>query len=76
MVFVEISDTGEGIPEHNISKIFETYFSTKIGKTGTGFCLGLAITKSIIEKYDGKIKVESKPDYGSTFTLILPQTKG
>ena len=76
MVFVEISDTGEGIPENNISKIFETYFSTKIGKTGTGFGLGLAITKSIIEKYNGKIKVESKPDYGSTFTLILPQTKG
>ncbi|MCK5050854.1 MAG: GHKL domain-containing protein [Candidatus Cloacimonetes bacterium] len=76
MVFIEITDTGEGIPENNIGKIFETYFSTKIGKTGTGFGLGLAITKSIIEKYEGKIKVESKPDYGSTFTLILPQTKG
>jgi signal transduction histidine kinase len=76
MVYIEITDTGEGIPEYNVKKIFETYFSTKIGKTGTGFGLGLAITKSIIEKYNGKIEVESKVDYGSTFTIILPQTKG
>ena len=76
MVCIEITDTGEGIPDYNVKKIFETYFSTKIGKTGTGFGLGLAITKSIIEKYNGKIEVESKIDYGSTFTIILPQTKG
>jgi len=76
MIYIKITDTGEGIPEYNLNKIFETYFSTKIGKSGTGFGLGLAITKSIIEKYDGKIEVESKQDFGSTFTLILPQTKG
>ncbi len=76
MVYTEITDTGEGIPDYNLNKIFETYFSTKVGKSGTGFGLGLAITKSIIEKYNGEIKVNSKPDFGSTFTLILPQTKG
>ncbi len=76
MVYIEITDTGEGIPKDNLNNIFETYFSTKIGKTGTGFGLGLAITKNVIEKYQGEIKVDSKPDYGSTFTLLLPQTKG
>ena len=76
MVFVEITDTGEGIPEYNLQKIFETYFSTKTGKSGAGFGLGLAITKSIIEKYNGKIEVDSKLDFGTTFKLILPQTKG
>ena len=76
MVYIEITDTGEGIPEYNLSKIFETYFSTKTGKSGTGFGLGLAITKSIIEKYDGRIEVESKQDFGTTFKLTLPQAKG
>ena len=76
MIYIEITDTGEGIPEDNLNNIFETYFSTKVGKSGTGFGLGLAITKNVIEKYNGEIKVESKLDYGSTFTLILPQTKG
>lgn len=75
MVHIEITDTGIGISKSNLKKIFETYFSTKVGKSGTGFGLGLAITKSIIEKYKGKIKVESKADYGSTFTIVLPQTK-
>ena len=76
MVYIEITDTGEGIPENNMDNIFKTYFSTKVGKAGTGFGLGLAITKNVIEKYSGEIKVESKLDYGSTFTLMLPQTKG
>jgi two-component system NtrC family sensor kinase len=76
MIHIEITDTGEGIPEYNLHKIFKTYFSTKTGKSGTGFGLGLAITKSIIEKYNGKIEVDSKPDIGTTFKLILPQTKG
>jgi len=75
MVNIEVTDTGEGISKANMDKIFETYFSTKIGKSGTGFGLGLAITKSIIEKYKGNIIVESKLDYGSTFTIVLPKTK-
>ncbi|MDP8267173.1 MAG: ATP-binding protein [Candidatus Tenebribacter davisii] len=76
MIYIKITDTGEGISKHNVNKIFKTYFSTKAGKSGTGFGLGLAITKSIIEKYNGKIEVESKLDFGSIFTLILPKTKG
>lgn len=76
MIYLEITDTGEGIAGYNLKKIFETYFSTKMGKAGTGFGLGLAITKNIIDKYDGEIKVISKLNSGTTFTIILPQTRG
>jgi len=76
MIYIEIADTGLGIFKHDLSKIFEPYFSTKSERMGTGFGLGLAITKSIIEKYDGKIEVDSTQNVGTTFKLILHQTKG
>jgi len=66
----EISDTGNGIPEENIRKIFEPYFSTK--ETGTG--LGLAIVHKIIDMHGGSIEVESKEREGTKFTLSLPQS--
>jgi len=65
----EISDTGGGIPEKNLSKIFEPYFSTK--ETGTG--LGLAIVQKIVDVHNGTIEVESKEDDGSRFTIRLPR---
>ena len=69
-VFVEFADTGEGIPEENLSRIFEPFFTTKdIGK-GTG--LGLATSYGIIEDHGGKILVKSKVGEGTTFTIELP----
>ncbi|MBN2298879.1 MAG: response regulator [Deltaproteobacteria bacterium] len=67
-VRISIQDTGEGIPEKNLCKIFDPYFSTK--DTGTG--LGLATTYSIISKHNGYITVDSKVGVGSTFTIYLP----
>ena len=64
----EISDTGSGIPEENLEKIFEPYFSTK--ETGTG--LGLAIVQKIVDVQNGTIEVESKVDDGTKFVLRLP----
>lgn len=64
----EISDTGTGISEENLSKIFEPYFSTK--ETGTG--LGLAIVQKIVDVQNGTIEVESKVDDGTRFVLRLP----
>jgi two-component system sensor histidine kinase AtoS len=64
----EISDTGVGISEENLSKIFEPYFSTK--ETGTG--LGLAIVQKIVDVQNGTIEVESKVDDGTKFVLKLP----
>ena len=63
-----ISDTGVGIPQKYLMKIFDPYFSTK--QDGSG--LGLAICHSIIKKHDGNISVRSDPDEGTTFTITLP----
>jgi len=68
LVEVSISDTGVGISEESLSKIFEPYFSTK----QTGFGLGLAVTKTIVEEHQGSITVASTPGAGTTFTVKLP----
>jgi len=67
-VFISISDTGSGIPEEYIDKIFDPFFTMK--KEGKG--LGLSIVKNIIEKMGGKIEVESKIGIGTTFKIYLP----
>jgi len=70
MVAVVFQDTGCGIPEENLSKIFTPFFTTKpIGK-GTG--LGLAIVYGIIKMHRGQIYVASVVGVGSTFTITLP----
>lgn len=68
-VRVEIADTGNGIPQENLSKIFEPYFSTK--ETGTG--LGLAIVQKVVDIHNGTIDVESATGEGTKFTVRLPK---
>jgi two-component system sensor histidine kinase PilS (NtrC family) len=65
---ISVSDTGSGIGEDAIEKIFDPFFSTK--ENGTG--LGLSIVHSIVESYGGRITVRSQMGRGTTFTLILP----
>lgn len=77
-VRIQVIDTGPGIPEKNISKIFQPFFTTKgtarKGETkGTG--LGLAICKEIIEHHKGRIDVQSELGKGTTFSLLLPVAK-
>jgi two-component system NtrC family sensor kinase len=67
---ISFKDTGSGIPEENLDKIFEPFFSTKQVGKGTG--LGLSICYGIIEAHGGRIEVESKLDEGTTFRVILP----
>jgi signal transduction histidine kinase len=69
-VDVRVEDTGYGISPAQMSKIFDPYFTTKQGKSGTG--LGLYITKKVIEDHNGSIKVDSTPQMGTTFTIRLP----
>jgi signal transduction histidine kinase len=69
-VDVRVEDTGYGIPPAQLAKIFDPYFTTKQGKSGTG--LGLYITKKVIEDHNGSIKVDSTPQIGTTFTMRLP----
>jgi signal transduction histidine kinase len=67
---ITVADTGEGIPQENLRKIFEPFFSTKTNKGGTG--LGLSITYGLIRELGGDIKVQSQVDKGTIFTLTLP----
>jgi PAS domain S-box-containing protein len=66
-VFVQVSDTGEGIPPEVMGKIFQPFFSTK--SKGSG--LGLAISQQIIEAHRGEITIESEPHKGSRVTFFL-----
>ncbi|MEZ5308409.1 MAG: HAMP domain-containing sensor histidine kinase [Pyrinomonadaceae bacterium] len=67
-VKIEVKDSGCGIPEENLEKIFEPYFSTK--ETGTG--LGLAIVRKIVDDHRGFIGIESVVGEGTKFTIGLP----
>jgi two-component system, NtrC family, sensor histidine kinase HydH len=66
-VEISITDTGVGIPEGDLEKVFEPFFSRK--KKGTG--LGLAIVHQIVESHRGDIRVESQPGKGTTFRIRL-----
>jgi PAS domain S-box-containing protein len=68
-VYIQISDTGIGIPEEIRKKIFEPFFTTK-PFTNTG--LGLSMSYGIIKRFEGEIEVESKVGKGTVFTIILP----
>jgi two-component system, NtrC family, sensor kinase len=68
-VRIAISDTGVGIPNENLPKIFDPGFTTKGVGVGTG--LGLPICYKIIQEHQGRIEVESS-DHGTTFTIVLP----
>ena len=69
-VRLRVSDTGEGMDETLVKRVFEPYFTTKgIGK-GTG--IGLAVVHGIVESHDGEIRVESEVSKGTTFTILLP----
>jgi two-component system cell cycle sensor histidine kinase/response regulator CckA len=70
--YVEItfSDTGHGIPEANLTKVFEPYFTTNPSNTG----LGLASVQSIVHRHGGRITVTSALGSGTTFNLLLPAT--
>jgi two-component system NtrC family sensor kinase len=69
-VLVDFTDTGEGIPEENLTRIFDPFFTTKDVGKGTG--LGLATSYGIVEEHGGKIRVKSKVGEGTTFTIELP----
>ena len=69
-VDVRIADTGQGISSEQIARIFDPYFTTKQGKSGTG--LGLFITRKVVDDHNGSIKVDSTPGIGTTITIRLP----
>ena len=66
---ISVSDTGCGIQEEEISRIYEPFFTTK--DTGTG--LGLAIVQKIVDEHGGFIEIESKHGRGTIFSILLPE---
>jgi two-component system NtrC family sensor kinase len=69
-VEVSVSDTGHGIPKSVLPRIFDPFFTTKAVGKGTG--LGLSICYGIVQKIGGEITVDSAPEKGSTFRILLP----
>jgi two-component system NtrC family sensor kinase len=67
---VDITDTGAGIKEENIGKIFDSFFTTKSSVKGVG--LGLSVCYGFIKEHGGDIQVESTPGSGTRFTITLP----
>jgi signal transduction histidine kinase len=74
-VRIEVADTGIGIPEESLSRIFERFYVVDKSRSrrsgGTG--LGLSIVKHIAERHGGRVTVESAPGKGSTFTIVIPR---
>ncbi|HEX2833526.1 MAG TPA: ATP-binding protein [Thermoanaerobaculia bacterium] len=73
-VRIDVTDTGIGIPNDELQRIFVEFYQTEQGRRarngGTG--LGLSLTRNFVELHHGRIEVKSKPGEGSTFTLYLP----
>ncbi|OPY84549.1 MAG: Blue-light-activated protein [Syntrophus sp. PtaU1.Bin208] len=73
-VVLSVADTGGGIPEKDLGKIFEPFYTKKVmGRSGTG--LGLAVVWGTVKDHHGFIDVKSEEDLGSTFTLYFPVTR-
>jgi signal transduction histidine kinase len=75
LVELSVTDRGVGITPENLRRIFEPFFSTKTGPDASGLGgsgLGLAVCRDIVEDHHGRLRAESRPGHGSTFTLVLP----
>ncbi len=79
-LYIKVSDTGCGIEADKLPMIFDPFYSSKPRKDETkegepyGTGLGLHTCQTILKRYNGFLKVQSEPDQGSTFTIVLPKT--
>lgn len=75
-VWLDVQDTGPGIPAEDVSNVFETFWRLDEAHTTPGFGLGLSIARKIIQLHGGDISVESAIGQGSTFRITLPVNTG
>lgn len=68
---IVVDDTGCGISEENIQKIYEGRFTTR----GEGHGIGLTLIQEIVKKHDGYLTIESEPEVGSSFTISIQKTR-
>ena len=69
-ILISVKDNGPGIPQKNVDKIFQPFFTTK--PTGQGTGLGLSLSYDIVKAHGGELKVETKEGEGSEFMMVLP----
>jgi signal transduction histidine kinase len=76
-VQVAVKDHGIGIPKESMPRIFDRFYHLERHEDNlfSGIGLGLAITRQVIEQHHGKLEVESEPGKGTTFTMVLRQTR-
>jgi signal transduction histidine kinase len=76
-VTVEVRDTGLGIPQEDLPRIFEAFYRVRSSEheRAEGSGLGLSIVKTIVEQHGGRVLVKSEPGKGSTFEVILPRAQ-
>jgi signal transduction histidine kinase len=74
---LEVADTGIGIPADKLERIFDRFYQVDGSTTRrySGVGLGLALVKEIVESHGGRVTVESQPDKGSLFRVMLPVMK-
>lgn len=72
-VRLSIEDGGEGIPAEALERIFDPFWRGDSARSGTGAGLGLTLAKRIVESLGGQIQVQSAPDRGSRFAVLLPE---
>lgn len=71
-VVAAIQDTGPGIPPTVLPHIFDRFYRQDVAHTTPGFGLGLTIAQTIVQRHGGRIEVDSTPDVGSIFRILLP----
>jgi len=69
-ISIKVTGNGNGMPENLVDKIFQPFFTTK--PTGQGTGLGLSLSDDIVKAHGGAIKVKTKENEGTEFTIILP----
>lgn len=72
IVEIKVSDSGSGISEDNLERIFDRYFQEKNNKSSTGSGLGLALSRELVRLMNGTIKAENNKENGACFTVTLP----
>ena len=75
-VAIEIRDTGVGIPEKDLPRIWERLYRGDESRSKKGLGLGLSLVKAIVTLHRGEVTVQSRPGAGTTFTIVLPSVKG
>lgn len=69
--YLSVANTGRGIAPENLPHVFERFYTSDSSRNNNSFGLGLAIAKTIVERYDGNITVESQPEKTTTFTVAF-----